>query len=517
MPSCSPRSSALSPRSRAAGVLLHPTSLPGPHGVGDLGAGVYRFVEFLEAARQTLWQVMPLGPVGLGNSPYAARSAFAGNPLLIALDQLVGRGWLDQADVHGPDFPPHWAQYTAASELKLAALGRAFERFGRLASGSERGDFDRFRERQRAWLDDYALFTALQEAHDGRGWSDWEPGLALREPAALADARSRLDERVRFHQFVQWLFFGQWSAARRYANERGIRIVGDIPIFVAEDSADVWAHRHLFHLDAAGRPTVVAGVPPDYFSATGQRWGNPLYNWVRLAEDGYRWWIDRFRATLELVDVVRLDHFRGFQGFWEVPAEDETALGGRWVAGPREALFDAVAAALGRVPMIVEDLGEITPDVIELRERLGFPGMKVLQFAFGEDARDVPTGRNLYLPHNYEPNFVVYTGTHDNDTTVGWFAGLGQAERAAVLRYLGTDGRDIAGDLIRLAFGSVARWAIVPLQDILGLGSEARMNVPGRPAGNWTWRYTEETLTPDHAARLGELTATYGRWPRAIA
>ncbi|MBA2447436.1 MAG: 4-alpha-glucanotransferase, partial [Chloroflexi bacterium] len=473
---------------RAAGILLHPTSLPSPHGVGDLGAGVYRFVEFLGAARQTLWQVMPLGPVGMGNSPYAARSAFVGNPLLIALDQLAGRGWVAWSDLAGPGFPLDRVEYGAATDFKLAVLGRAFERFDGVASADDRADFERFREQERGWLDDYALFMALREVHGGRGWWDWAPGVALREPEALAAAHRDLDKRVRFHQFGQWIFARQWAAARRYANERGIRVIGDIPIFVAHDSVDVWAHRELFHLDAAGRPTVVAGVPPDYFSVTGQRWGNPLYDWARMAEEGYRWWIERFRATLGQFDVVRLDHFRGFQAYWEVPAEQETALHGRWVDGPREALFDAVAAELGRVPMIVEDLGEITPDVIELRDRLGFPGLKVLQFAFAEDARAVPTGRNAYLPHNYEPNAVVYTGTHDNDTTVGWFSALGDDERAAGLRYVGTDGRDIAWDLIRLAFASVAQWAIVPLQDVLGLGSQARMNVPGRPDGNWAWR-----------------------------
>ena len=494
---------------RAAGILLHPTSLPGPHGIGDLGAGAYRFVEFLEAGRQTLWQLMPLGPVGMGNSPYAASSAFAGNPLLIALDEVAGRGWLDQADLAGPDFPPHQVQFDQAAAFKLGALGRAFEQFSATSSGDD--EFVAFCEQQRSWLDDYALFMALKEANGGSAWFQWERGLALREPEAIAATRRGLAERIRFQQFVQWLFFGQWGAIKRYANEREIQIIGDIPIFVAHDSADVWVHRDIFHLDDRGEPTVVAGVPPDAFSATGQRWGNPLYSWERLAERGYRWWIERFRATLQMVDVIRLDHFRGFQAYWEVPAAHETAQHGRWVEGPREGLFDAVVAELGRVPMIVEDLGDITPDVIELRERLGFPGMKVLQFAFGEDAVGVPTGKNPYLPHNHRPDFVVYTGTHDNDTTVGWFASLSEGERAAVLRYLGKDGHDIAWDLIRLALSSVAEWAIVPLQDVLGLGSEARMNVPGRPEDNWTWRYVEGALTPAHAERLAELTATYGR------
>ena len=502
-------------RPRAAGILLHPTSLPGAHGVGDLGAGVYRFVERLAEARQTLWQIMPLGPVGLGNSPYAARSAFAGNPLLIALDQLVGRDWLEPEDLDGPDFAVDRVDYEGAERFKMAALGRAFDQFRTIDDYDDEGRWQAFCERRRAWLDDYALFMAIKEAHGGAAWFDWPPELALRAPDALAAAGRDLESRVAFHRWVQWVFAEQWGAAHRYANERGVQILGDIPIFVAEDSADVWANRDDFHLDERGRPTVVAGVPPDYFSPTGQRWGNPLYNWERQAQSGYRWWIERFRATLELVDAVRLDHFRGFQAYWEVPAEHDTALDGRWVAGPREGLFVAVEAALGRVPMVVEDLGEITPDVVELRERLGFPGMKVLQFAFGEDARGVPTGENPYLPHNYEPDFVAYTGTHDNDTTVGWFATREPAERAAVLRYLGTDGQDIAWDLIRLALSSVAEWVIVPLQDVLGLGSEARMNVPGQPTENWAWRYVEDAFSPEHAARLADLTATYGRWRSA--
>ncbi len=497
---------------RAAGVLLHPTSLPGPHGVGDLGAPAYRFVEFLEAARQSLWQVMPLGPVGLGNSPYAGTSAFAGNPLLIALDQLVGRGWLDAAHVADAELPPHQVQFQAAEALKEAALRRAFDRFGAVAAAEERTGLAVFCEAQRAWLDDFALFLAVKGAHGGRAWYDWEPALALREAGALGEARRARADEVRFHQFVQWVFFDQWASVRRYANERGVRLVGDIPIFVALDSADVWANRPLFRLDEQGRPTAVAGVPPDAFSATGQRWGNPLYDWSRLAGTGFRWWVERFRATLQLVDTVRLDHFRGFEAFWEVPAEHETAERGRWVRGPGDALFDAVAADLGRIPMIVEDLGEITPEVVFLREQLGFPGMKVLQFAFGDDAHAEPSGRNPYQPHNYTADFVVYTGTHDNDTTVGWFAALGDAERGSVLRYLGTDGRDIAWDLIRLAYQSVAAWAIVPLQDILRLGSEARMNVPGRPEDNWTWRYSADVLATAPAAHLAALTAATGRW-----
>ena len=503
--------STQSPIPRAAGILLHPTSLPGPHGIGDLGAAAYRFVETLEAARQTIWQMMPLGPVGLGNSPYAASSAFAGFPLLIALDQLVGRGWLDQSDLEAPDFPPAQVQFQDAASFKMERLRMAFGRFEQKVSPEDRASLAEFQDRQRAWLDDFALFMALKDAHGGSGWMDWERPLALREPAALATARAELAADIRFHQWVQWVFFEQWASVRTYANDRGITIVGDIPIFVAWDSADVWVHREQFQMDDE-QPKAVAGVPPDAFSKTGQRWGNPLYDWDRMAETGYRWWLDRFKATLELVDTVRLDHFRGFAAYWRVPADEETAVNGAWVPGPGKALFDAVADELGPIPMIVEDLGEITPDVIVLREALGFPGMKVLQFAFGDDAHGTPQGENPYLPHNYEPNCVVYTGTHDNDTTVGWLASLSDEERASVLRYVGTDGGRIARDLTRLAYQSVAAVAVIPLQDLLELGPEARMNVPGRPEHNWTWRYQEGMIQPHHTEWLAELTASTARW-----
>jgi 4-alpha-glucanotransferase len=505
------RPSSQSPMPRAAGILLHPTSLPGPHGIGDLGAAAYRFVETLEAARQTIWQLMPLGPVGLGNSPYAASSAFAGFPLLIALDQLTGRGWLDQGDLEAPDFPPSQVQFQGADAFKIERLRKAFGRFEQGASAEDRASLEAFQDRQRAWLDDFALFMALKDAHGGSGWMDWERPLALREPNALAKARQDLAADERFHQWVQWIFFGQWAAVRKHANDRGIMIVGDIPIFVALDSADVWVHREQFQMDDE-QPKVVAGVPPDAFSKTGQRWGNPIYDWDRMAETGFRWWLDRFKATLELVDTVRLDHFRGFAAYWSVPADEETAINGEWVPGPGKTLFDAVAAELGHIPMIVEDLGEITPDVIVLREALGFPGMKVLQFAFGDDARVTPQGENPYLPHNYEPNCVVYTGTHDNDTTVGWLASLSDEERESVLRYIGTDGSRIARDLTRLAHQSVAAVAVIPLQDLLELGPEARMNVPGRPEHNWTWRYRDGMIQPDQTEWLADLTASTARW-----
>jgi 4-alpha-glucanotransferase len=496
------------PRNRASGILLHPTSLPGAGGVGDLGAGAYRFVDFLEAAKQTLWQIMPLGPVGMGNSPYAARSAFAGNPLLISLEQLVSRGWLDQSALaEAPDGPPDRVDYEGASAYKRAALEAAHERFKADASVDEQARLDLFREQQRFWLSDFALFMALKEARGGSAWFQWERKLVQRQPDALEAARRELADEVMVQEFTQYLFFQQWQAIRQYAAERGIRIVGDIPIFVAHDSADVWVHQELYFLDEHGQPTVVAGVPPDAFSETGQRWGNPLYRWDRLAARGYDWWIDRFRGTLQLVDVIRLDHFRGFVAYWEVPAEHETAELGRWVKGPGAELFRAVEARLGRVPMIVEDLGLITQEVEELRDELNYPGMKVLQFAFGDDAL------NPYLPHNYEQDCVVYTGTHDNDTTVGWFAEQSEAIRHQLRLYLGTSGEDVAWDCIRLALASVADNAIVPLQDVLALDNSARMNHPGLADGNWAWRYYRGQLHREHANRLAGLTEIFGRAP----
>ena len=505
----------LEERVRASGILLHPTSLPGSAGSGDLGAAAYRFIDFLASAGQTLWQIMPLGPVGMGNSPYAARSAFAGSPLLVALDQPVGRGWLAEDSSAGssavgagaPTSPPERVDYEQATAYKKMGLARAFQRFKANPDAGARAELDAFREQQRYWIDDFALFMALKEVSGDSAWFQWEEGLVRRRPEALARARRDLAEAIDRQVFIQYLFFQQWGALKRYANERGVRIVGDIPIFVAHDSADVWVHQEVFHLDEGGQATVVAGVPPDIFSTTGQRWGNPLYRWDRLAEAGYEWWIQRFRGTLQLVDVIRLDHFRGFESYWEVPGEHETAQHGQWVPGPGAALFEAVEAELGHVPMIVEDLGLITPEVAMLRDRLGYPGMKVLQFAFADDAT------NPYLPHNHVQECVVYTGTHDNDTTFGWYQSASDREKHHVRCYLGISGDDVAWDFIRCALASVADTAIVPLQDVLSLGSEARMNFPGSAEHNWAWRYREDQLRPEHAERLREQTGLYGRLP----
>jgi 4-alpha-glucanotransferase len=491
---------------RVSGVLAHPTSFPGPHGIGDLGEAAYRFVDWLTIGGQRLWQLMPLGPTGYGDSPYAALSAFAGNPLLISLDRLAGERLLEADDLQGlPELHQWEVEYGSVIELKQRLLRRAFDRFRAGAAADQRPAFEAFAAAETGWLDDYALFMALKDERGGQPWPTWEAAIRLRQPGAIEEARRRLAGEIRFQQFVQFQVARQWADLRRYANERDVRIVGDVPIFVAHDSADVWANRHLFKLDEAGNPRLVAGVPPDYFSATGQLWGNPVYDWDAAAAEGYAWWIARMRAVLTQVDVIRIDHFRGFAAAWTVPAGDETAAGGRWERGPGRAFFDALRAALGEVPIIVEDLGLITADVVALRDELDLPGMNVLQFAFGDNPD------NAYLPHNHVRNSVVYTATHDNQTTNGWFQGLSDTERQAVQRYVGRDGSDIAWDLIRLALASVADTAILALQDVMRLGDEARMNTPGRPWGNWSWRYLPHQLHDGLAGGLGELTAAYGR------
>lgn len=494
---------------RSAGILLHPTSLPGPHGIGDLGEGAYRFVDYLAAARQRVWQVLPLGPTGFGNSPYAARSAFAGNPLLISLDVLRGEGLLDDDDLAGtPAFDQDRVDYDAAASWKLDRLRRAYGRALAPEHAHCTVELERFSAENGAWLEDYALFMALREAHDGLPWHEWGAPIRRRDQQALEAAQRDLADEIAFQRFLQSRFAAQWRGLKGYAAERGIQVMGDLPIFVAQDSADVWANPEVFALDETGQPAVVAGVPPDYFSATGQRWGNPLYRWETLAASGYTWWVERFRHLLRTVDLVRIDHFRGFEQYWEIPAAHATAEHGRWVAGPGEALFRAVEQALGPLPLVAEDLGTLTPAVEALRRALGVPGMRVLQFAFGDDAD------NLYLPHNYEPDTVVYTGTHDNDTTAGWFAAAGERLQEAVLRYLARDGGDVVHDLIRLAYASVAALAIVPLQDVLNLGSAARMNLPGRPEANWSWRCRPDALHDGEAAWLAGLAETYGRTGR---
>ncbi len=490
---------------RSAGVLLHPTSLPGPSGIGDLGAEAYRFVDFLADAGQRLWQILPLGPVGNANSPYDCSSAFAGNPLLIAESWLVQYGLLRPSDIP-PDLPAtDKVDFSQARARKEPLLREAFARFSSEPDPRLDHHFDEFRQSECSWLDDFALFCALSDKFEGSAWLDWDSGISSRDPEVLARIKAELARDVRYHEFVQFLFDQQWRALFRYAGLHDVRIVGDIPIYVSLNSSDVWAHQDLFELDATGHPTVVAGVPPDYFSATGQLWGNPCYRWDRIARQNYRWWLERFRRALSWHDMVRVDHFRAFQAGWQVSADEDTAINGHWVDGPADELFKRVNAELGTVPIVVEDLGLITEDVDQLRERLGLPGMKVLHFAFGDDSR------NPYLPHNYESTCVVYTGTHDNDTTVGWFSQLDQETRRRAECYIGPGSEEINWALIRLAYRSVADLAIVPAQDLLGLGSEHRMNIPGTSAGNWEWRMTSGALAPEIAERLRTLAEIYGR------
>ena len=500
---------------RQSGILLHPTSLPGPHGSGDLGPAAYHFVDWLAAAGQSLWQVLPLGGVGPGNSPYMSPSAFAGNELLIDLGQLHSAGWLRDADLMPlPTFFEERVDYAQARDFRLPRLRRAAERFFADARLDAKAEFAEFCQAHTAWLDDYALFMALdgKYAAQGKLWQDWPAPLARRKPDALREATATLADECAFWRFCQWCFHRQWAALRRYAHEHGVEIVGDMPIFVSPHSADVWAHQALFDLDARGRPRVVAGVPPDYFSATGQLWGNPLYRWEAHAAEGYAWWIDRLRHSFHLCDVVRIDHFRGFEAYWEIPASADTAVGGRWLPGPGLALFDALRSALapdGRpLRIIAEDLGEITPAVDALRHAVGLPGMRILQFAFDGHSD------NPYLPHNQERDAVVYSGTHDNDTTRGWWQGLDAATQDYVRRYLGVNAQGIEWDLIRAASASVAALSIVPMQDVLGLGSEARMNRPGIAQGSWEWRFAWSQLAPWHADLLGDLARLHGRTGR---
>jgi 4-alpha-glucanotransferase len=511
-------------RTRTSGVLLHPTCLPGRFGIGDLGPEAHSFVETLASLGQGLWQVLPLGPTGFGDSPYQCFSAFAGNPLLVSLDKLVASGWLEAAELAAPPrFPAREVDFAAVSAFKRPLLRRAASRFFERAEELDRAAFAAFEAAQAYWLADYALFAALKQEHGGVAWTDWPAALRDRQPEALAEAEQRLAVETRVVRFEQFCFFTQWRELRRHCEERKLRLLGDIPIFVAHDSADVWARRDLFFLDQGGRPTVVAGVPPDYFSATGQLWGNPLYRWAAMKRDGYAWWIERFRSLLGLVDLVRLDHFRGFEAYWEVRAAETTAIHGRWVKGPGAAVFRALEKGLGaELPIVAENLGVITPAVEALRARFGFPGMAILQFAFGGDPQDLEG----FQPHNLVRAQVAYTGTHDNDTTVGWWtSGVGDTTRSAeeVRRerdycrgYLGfTDDHEVHWALIRALFASVVDTAIVPLQDVLGKGSDARMNLPGRPAGNWRWRFEWSELDQRSRERFAELTRLYGRRPRS--
>lgn len=494
-------------RERKSGILLHPTSLPGAGGIGSMGAEARRFVDYLHDAGQTLWQVLPLGHTSYGNSPYMCYSAFAGNPLLIDLDRLVAEGDLDVSYLED-DLPADHVDFARVKEYKLGALRTAAAAFFAGGRSARMEEFWHFCDTT-SWLHDFALFMALKGVYTGMSWCDWPREIAVRDPAALEDASRSLGSVIGEQKYQQWQFFRQWHAVREYANQRGVAIFGDIPIFVAYDSCDVWTHPQLFHLDDSGRPTVVAGVPPDYFSKTGQLWGNPLYNWDAMARNDYAWWMERVRASLDLYDLIRIDHFRGFAASWEVPYGEKTARNGQWVVGPGASLFSALSSAFEKLPIVAEDLGFITPDVEELRDSFSLPGMKILQFAFGSGPN------NPYLPHNHVQNSVVYTGTHDNDTTRGWFESLSSREKKAVLRYLDRDGDGIVWDMIRTALASVADTVVVPLQDVLELPGEFRMNRPGTAGGNWSWRFESGMLTAKLARRLQDLTELYGRCRKA--
>lgn len=478
---------------RSSGILLHPTSLPSPFGIGALGPEAYKFADFLRGAGQHIWQVLPLGPTGYGDSPYQSFSAFAGNPLLISPEKLVEHGYLAPANLKITEkFDEERVDFGKVSPLKFELLRKAFRKFKPTA------DFESFRERNEYWLEDYVRFLALKKANGGQAWQNWTSDEA--DPEEMAAQR-----------FWQYEFFRQWDELKRYCEEHRIRVMGDIPIYVASDSADVWSHPDLFDTSYG------AGVPPDYFSATGQLWGNPVYRWDRVAKTGYAWWIERLRATFQTVDLVRLDHFRGFEAYWQVPATEKTAINGEWIKGPGSKLFKAVEKALGELPIVAENLGVITPPVEALREQFGYPGMSVLQFAFGTDPQ-----ASTFRPHSYPREVVAYTGTHDNDTTVGWWNSVPaedstrtlaeiDREREFVKAYFGTDGHEIHWTFIRALFASVADTAIVPLQDVLGLGNEARMNLPGSTRGNWGWRFREGDLKPEMRERLKQYTLLYDR------
>jgi len=491
---------------RKSGILCHPTSMPGRYGIGEMGDALLRFIDFLRRAGQTIWQILPLGPTGYGDSPYQPFSAFAGNPLLIGLDWLREDGLLKGLDLVRRDpFPEDRVLYGPVIEFKHQVLRRSYERF-RATSGALQAEAEEFYQQNSAWLNDYALFMAMKRHLNWAVWTSWPAGIALRDEEAMAHWQGALAQEIDYERYLQFQFDRQWRRVRAYAREAGISIMGDIPIFMGHDSADVWSNQALFQLDAHGQPVVVAGVPPDYFSPTGQLWGNPHYRWDAMRQDGYAWWVARLASVLGRVDLVRLDHFRGFSGYWEVPAGEPTAMHGRWVRGPGADLFHTVRRALGSLPIIAEDLGLITTDVVALRQQFGLPGMRVLQFAFDGDAS------SPHLPHNCTVDSVIYTGTHDNDTAVGWYSGRTEEGKHRVRLYTGTDGHNINWDLIRLAMTSVGEMAVFPLQDVLGLGSEARLNTPGRPDGNWTWRYREEMLQPQLADALRELTHACGRW-----
>ena len=495
-------------RTRFSGILVHPTSFPSPYGIGDLGKGAYDFIDFLKETGTHIWQVLPLGPTGFGDSPYQGPSAFAGQPLIISPEKLLEKGLLKKEDLENiPEWNPRCIDYGPAIQYKTSLLRKAFENFRHTPDKTMLEDFAQFTTEQADWLEDYGLFMALKDEHEGRCWLEWDKKYIDPSPAEKKKIAEKLSSQVRYYKFIQFIFQQQWNDILAYAHKNDVEIIGDAPIFMSLDSADVWANKKYFQLDSKGFPTRVAGVPPDYFSATGQLWGNPLYDWDYMKKTGYRWWIERVRRQLSLVDHLRIDHFRGFEAYWSVPADEETAINGKWVDGPKEDLFLALTDALGGdLPIFAEDLGVITPEVEALRDRFELPGMKVLQFGFG-DLNDTS-----YIPHFYTtPNCICYTGTHDNDTTAGWYRVQPEVIKDRIRRYGNTDGGRISLDFIRFAFSSIAKYAIFPIQDLLMMGSDARMNTPGVPAKNWCFRYLQSDLSEERKQWLALTTQLYNR------
>lgn len=493
-------------QTRKAGILLHPTSLPGKYGIGTIGSEAFAFVDFLAKAKQSYWQILPLGPTGYGDSPYQCFSSKAGNPYLIDLEKLCDKHLLDKTDlmVH-EEFSDQKVNYGIVISTKLELLKKAQQRFNSGDYNDIKNSFELFELENNVWLDDYALFMALKEKFENRPWYEWSDEYRLRNNETLENIKPDLSDTIHFHKFIQYLFSQQWVELKEYANNNGIEIIGDIPIYVAMDSSDTWVSPQLFQFDENKNPLCVGGCPPDYFSVTGQLWGNPIFDYAEMEKDNFSWWIDRIKSTLKLYDLVRVDHFRGFAGYWRIPYGDETAINGEWIPGPGKKLFNAIKDALGEIPIIAEDLGLITPDVIELRDAFNLPGMKVLQFAF--DSGEA----NDYLPHNYDKNCVVYTGTHDNETVNGWFENASESDKKYVLDYINSNGENVSWDLVKAAWASVANTAIAPMQDILGLGAEARMNLPGTTVKNWEWRMENGVVTDELAERLEHITTLYGR------
>jgi 4-alpha-glucanotransferase len=491
---------------RKGGILVHPTSFPGPYGIGDLGPCAYQFIDFLAEAGQTLWQVLPLGPTGYGDSPYQSFSSFAGQPLIISPELLGDMGLLTKQELELVEWDPVKIDFGPVIEYKMGLLRKAYKHFSKIKNQELIDEFEAFCLKQQEWLEDYALFMAVKDAHDGVMWCQWLPEIAFPTQEVLKKWRNKLHSEVRYYSFVQFIFFLQWYKLKFYANEKGISIIGDIPIFAAFDSADVWGNKELFYLDKEGYPVVVAGVPPDYFSETGQLWGNPLYDWEAHKAQDFSWWVQRVKASLNLVDYLRIDHFRGFEAYYAIPYGAENAVHGEWRKGPYKDLFYAIQKELGEeLPIIAEDLGVITPEVIELRDHFNLPGMKILQFGFDN------TDENPFLPHHYVARTVCYTGTHDNDTTLGWYLKASKDCQKKVRQYMNTNRSKVAWDFIRTCYGSVSEMAIVPLQDVLGLDSTARMNAPGTTMNNWQWRYIPELLDMELARKLYDTSVLYGR------